>query len=254
MIRTLIVDDEPLARRKVRILLKPYTDFHIVEECVGGQEAADAIVRLNPDLVFLDICIPEMDGFRVLQSIEPDLLPDVVVVTAHEEYAVRAFEVHALDYLLKPFNRRRFNETISRVRHRLRGGKSEAKGRFLEWLRQTLAAGDHPDRLVVKSNGRILLLQTCRIEWIEAQGDYALLHVGKDSYLTRATLESLESRLNPKRFVRIHRSSIINLDFVNEFKPIWSGDYRVFLRSGTQLTLSRAFRQKLQVPTELWRP
>jgi two-component system, LytTR family, response regulator len=125
--------------------------------------------------------------------------------------------------------------------------KCEAKGRFLEWLRQTLALGDHPDRLVVKCNGRIVLLQTCRIEWIDAQGDYALLHVGKESYLTRDTLQSLESRLNPRKFVRIHRSSIINLDFVSEFKPIWSGDYRVSLRNGTRLTLSRAFRHRLQI-------
>ena len=246
MIRTLIVDDEPLARRKVRNFLKPHTDFKILEECVGGHEAADAILRLKPDVVFLDICIPEIDGFGVLRSVEPALLPEIVFVTSHDEYSVKAFEVHAHDYLLKPLNRSRFNETVSRVRQRLRHGKSEAKGRFLEWLRQTLAAGDHPDRLVVKSNGRILLLHTCRIEWIEAQGDYALLHLGKNSYLIRDTLESLESRLNPRRFVRIHRSSIINLDFVSEFQPIWSGDYRVSLRNGTQLTLSRSFRHKLQ--------
>lgn len=246
MIHALIVDDELLARKKVRNFLKPHCDFGIVGECVGGEEAADAILRLKPDVVFLDIRIPRMDGFRVLESIQPQLLPHIVFVTAHDEYAVKAFEVHALDYLLKPFNRGRFDETISRVRHRVHHGKSEPNGRFLEWLRQTAAVGENPDRLVVKTNGRILLLQTCRIEWIEAQGDYVLLHVGKDSYLTRDTMQALENRLNPRKFLRIHRSAIVNLEFVNEFKPIWSGDYKVFLRNGAQLTLSRAFRHKLQ--------
>lgn len=245
-IRALIVDDEPLARKKVRNFLKPHTDFQIVEECVGGREAADAILRLKPDVVFLDVRIPEMDGFRVLESVEPQLLPEIVFVTAHDEYGVRAFEVHALDYLPKPFTRRRFNEAVSRVRQHLHHRKSESRGRFLEWLRETVGAGDRPERLVVKSNGRIVLLQTGRIEWIEAQGDYALLHLGKESFLIRDTLQSLESRLNPKKFVRIHRSSIVNLDYVNELKPIWSGDYRISLRNGTQLTLSRAFRHKLQ--------
>ena len=246
MIRTLIVDDEPLARKKVRNFLKPHTDFQILEECSGGQEAAEAILRLKPDVVFLDIRIPQIDGFRLLESIEPNLLPDIVFVTAHDEYAVKAFEVHALDYLLKPFNRRRFDEAVARIRLRLDRRQREPKGRFLDWLRQNTANGNSADRLVVKSNGRILLLQTSRIEWIEAQGDYVLLHASKESYLIRDTLQSLDPRLNPQKFVRIHRSSIINLDFVNEFKPIASGDYRVSLRNGIQLTLSRSFRQKLQ--------
>jgi len=246
MIRTLIVDDEPLARRKVRSFLKPHSDFEIIGECVGGEEAAASILNLKVDVVFLDIRIPEMDGFRVLDSVSPNRMPDVVFVTAHDEYAVKAFEVHAIDYLLKPFNRRRFDEAIARIRLRQHRNRRKPKGRFLEWLRQNTANGNSLDRLVVKSNGRILLLQTCRIEWIEAQGDYVLLHVGKDSYLIRDTLQSLESRLNPKKFVRIHRSSIVNLDFVNEFKPIWSGDYKVSLRNGTQLSLSRTFRHKLQ--------
>lgn len=246
MIRTLIVDDEPLARRKIRTFLRLHSDFEIAGECVGGEEAAASILNLDLDVVFLDIRIPQMDGFRMLDSVSPNRMPDVVFVTAHDEYAVKAFEVHAIDYLLKPFNRRRFDESVARVRLRLDRRHRGPKGRFLDWLRQNTANGNSFDRLVVKSNGRILILQTGRIEWIEAQGDYVLLHAGKESYLTRDTLQSLESRLNPKKFVRIHRSSIVNLEFVNEFEPISSGDYRVSLRSGTQLTLSRSFRHKLQ--------
>lgn len=246
MIQTLIVDDELLARKKVRNFLKPHPDFQIIGECREGQEAADAISRLKPDLVFLDIRIPQIDGFGVLETIEPCVLPEVVFVTAFDEYAVKAFEVHALDYLLKPFNRGRFDQTISRIRQIFENGKSKPKPRFLEWLRHSFRAGHAPDRLVVKCNGRILLLPTARIEWIEAQGDYVLLHVGKDSFLIRETLQSLESRLSRRKFVRIHRSSIVNLDFVNEFRSIWSGDYAVFLRSGTRLTLTRAFRSKIQ--------
>jgi two-component system LytT family response regulator len=246
MIRALIVDDEPLARRKVRSFLKPHADFEIIQECAAGQEAVDAILRLKPDVIFLDIRIPQLDGFGVLESLDPNAVPEVIFVTAYDEYAVKAFELNALDYLLKPFNRSRFNETISRVRARLCQSKRNPKTRFLEWLRHT-AAGGNPDRIVVKSNGRILFVQASKIEWVEAQGDYVLLHLGKESFLTRDTLQSFESRLNPRKFARIHRSSIINLDHVSEFKPIWSGDYKVILRDGTQLTLSRSFRQKLQL-------
>lgn len=244
MIRALIVDDEVLARNKIRNLLKSHSDFEIVGECVGGEEAVASILDLRADVIFLDICIPQMNGFRVLDGVPPNLLPAVVFVTAHDEYAVKAFEVHAIDYLLKPFNRRRFDDAVARIRLQLRHSRRESKARFLDWLRQTTANGNCLDRLVVKTNGRILLLHTSQIEWIEAQGDYVLLHAGKDRFLIRDSMQAIESRLNPQKFFRIHRSTIVNLDFVNEFKSSWSGDYRVFLRSGTQLKLSRAFRHK----------
>jgi two-component system LytT family response regulator len=244
MIRAVIVEDESLARRKVRDFLKQHADFEVVGESVGGAEAAAAVVRLQPHVIFLDIRIPDLDGFRVLESLAPELIPEVVFVTAHDEYAVKAFEVHALDYVLKPFTRRRFDAAVERVRQRLQNEAREPRTRFLEWLRQTSEAGRDPDRLVVKSNGRILFLPAIQIEWIEAQGDYAVVHA-KENHLVRDTMHGLESRLNPRRFVRIHRSAIINLDFVGEMKPIWSGDYRVTLRSGTELTWSRAFRRKL---------
>ena len=243
LIRTLIVDDEPLARKKVRNFLKPHAEFEVVGECVGGEEAAAAIVNHHIDVVFLDVRIPQMDGFRVLEMVSPQALPEVVFVTAHDEYAVQAFEAHAIDYLLKPFHRQRFNEAVSRIRQRLQ--RHETRGRFLDWLHQNSRNNKCLDRLVIKANGRILLLQTNRIEWIEAQGDYVMVHAGKDNFLVRDKMHALESRLNPQKFLRIHRSAIVNLDFVNEFKPLWSGDYRVFLRNGMQLNLSRVFRHKL---------
>jgi two-component system, LytTR family, response regulator len=246
MIRALIVDDEVLARKKIRNFLKPHADFEIVGECVGGNEAVESTLSIKPDALFLDIRIPHMDGFAVLERLEPHLMPAVVFVTAHDEYAVKAFNVHALDYLLKPFNRRRFDEAVVGLRHRVEHRHSQPNQRFLEWLRQGGPNARPTDRLTVKSNGRILLLETNRIEWIEAQGDYALLHVGSESYLTRDTMQALESRLNPRTFVRIHRSTIVNMEYVDGFKAIWSGDYKVFLRNGSQLTLSRSFRRKLQ--------
>lgn len=245
MIRTLIVDDEPLARKKIRTFLKPHTDFEIIGECVDGQEAADAILRLHPDALFLDVRIPQIDGFQLLERFDPNLVPQVVFVTAHDEYAVRAFDAHALDYLLKPFNRRRFEVAINRIRTQLHQKRHSPKSRFVDWVRQAVGPQGQAERIVVRTNGKILLLPTSRIEWIEAQGDYVLLHAGKENYLSRDTMLSLESKLNPRKFVRIHRSTIVNLDFVDEFTPIWSGDYRVSLRDGKELTLSRAFRHRL---------
>jgi two-component system, LytTR family, response regulator len=243
-IRTLIVDDEALARRKILSFLAPHADFQVAGECVGGDEAVDAIVRLRPELVLLDVRIPQMDGFRVLENLRPRNVPEVVFVTAHQEYAVKAFEVHALDYLLKPFNRRRFEDMLQRVRERRMQNNGDPKGRFLQWLRERTK--EHSDRLVIKSNGRIVLLPSAKIEWIEGQGDYVRVHLAKDSYLTRDTLQQMHARLNPQKFFRIHRSVIVNLDFIAEFHPLWAGDYKVLLRDGTELTLSRAYRQRLQ--------
>jgi two-component system, LytTR family, response regulator len=244
--RCLIVDDESLARRKVRDFLKSHRDFEIVGECVGGREAAEAILHLKPQVVFLDVRIPEMDGFRVLEKVEQQFMPEIVFVTAHDEYAVKAFEVHAFDYLLKPFTRRRFDEIVVRLRQRLGNHDRENKTRLLAWMRQSLPAGQSPDRLVVKANGRIVLLDISHIEWIEAQGDYVLIHTDRENYLTRETMQAMESQLKDHRFVRIHRSAIVNLGAVAQLQPIWSGDYKVTLRSGEWLTWSRTFRPRPQ--------
>jgi two-component system LytT family response regulator len=246
LIRCLIVDDESLARRKIRDFLKSHSDCEIAGECVGGMEAAEAILRLKPQAVFLDVRIPEMDGFQVLESVAQRFMPEIIFVTAHDEYAVKAFEVHAFDYLLKPFTRRRFDESIGRLRQRLGNHNRESKTRFLDWMRQSLPTGPSPGRLVVKANGRIVLLEISHIEWIEAQGDYVLIHTDRENYLTRETMQAMESHLKNHKFVRIHRSAIVNLGFVAQLHPIWSGDYKVTLRSGASLTWSRTFRPRQQ--------
>ncbi len=244
MIRCLIVDDESLARRKVRDFLKSHSDCEVIGECLGGKEAAEAILRLKPQVVFLDVRIPEMDGFQVLDSVAQRFMPEIVFVTAHDEYAVKAFEVHAFDYLLKPFTRRRFDEIIGRLRQRLGNDNRENKTRFLDWMRQSLPTGQSPDRLVVKANGRIVLLEISHIEWIEAQGDYVLIHTDRENYLTRETMQAMESHLKNHKFVRIHRSAIVNLGSVAQLQPVWSGDYKVTLSSGASLTWSRTFRPR----------
>jgi len=244
LIRCLIVDDESLARRKVRDFLKSHPDFEIVGECTGGKEATEKILYLKPQAVFLDVRIPEMDGFEVLESIEPEFMPEIIFITAHDEYAVKAFDVHAFDYLLKPFTRHRFDEVLRRLRDRLGKQNRESKPRFLDWMRKSFPSGSSADRLIVKVNGRIVVLDIDHIDWIEAQGDYVLIHTGRENYLTRETMQAMESHLKSRKFVRIHRSAIVNLGCVAQLQPIWSGDYKVILRSGVRLTWSRTFRPR----------
>jgi two-component system LytT family response regulator len=244
--RALIVDDEPLARRKIRTFLKDHHDIEVVAECANGLDATTSIMSLWPDLLFLDIRIPDRDGFEVLRSVDPGKLPAVIFTTAYDEYAVKAFDINALDYLLKPFNRRRFDDAITRFRTREAGG-TPRRGRFLDWLQSNREFTSSKARLVVRSNGRILLIDPASVQWIRAEGDYVRLHVGNSTYLMRETMHSLEARLDPRRFVRIHRSLIVNLDFVAGFKPLPGGDYRVFVRDGPELILSRTFRKQLSL-------
>jgi two-component system LytT family response regulator len=238
------VDDEALARRKVRDFLNPHSDFGVIAECGAGNEAVEAIVNLRPQVVFLDIRIPELDGFQVLHQVAPQFIPEIVFVTAYDEYAVRAFEVHAFDYLLKPFTRSRFDDVVLRLRSRLESPERAPKTRFLDLIRQSFPAGQASDRLIVKSNGRIVLLEISTIEWIEAQGDYVLIHTNRQKYFTRETMHFMETQLKPHKFVRIHRSAIVNLNSIAQMQPIWSGDYKVTLRSGASLTWSRTFRPR----------
>jgi len=241
-IRALIVDDEPLARKKIRTLLKEHTDFEVVAECGSGHEASRAISCLIADLVFLDIRIPDRDGFEVLNSVDPARLPAVIFTTAFDEYAVKAFEVDALDYLLKPFNRQRFTRAIERFLARWKQSHQRERARFLDWLQGSAGPAK---RLVVKNNSRILLINAESVQSIKAEGDYVRIQVAKQSYLMRETMQSLESRLDPRRFIRIHRSVIVNLEFVAGFKPLLGGDYHVFMKDGTEFTLSRTFRKQL---------
>jgi two-component system LytT family response regulator len=244
-IRVLIVDDEPPARERIRGLLADERDITILQECESGLEAVSAIRERSPDLVFLDVQMPGLDGFGVLDALEGERLPVIVFVTAYDAYAVRAFEVHALDYLLKPFDRERFQATLERVRLTL----GESAGDSTEPVAAPL--GESPDRaplrrLLGRRDGRLIVLKVAEIDWMESAANYVSLHVGKESYLVRETLQSLEGRLDPDQFIRIHRSTIVNLDRVQEIEPYFHGDYIVKLRDGQRLTLSRTYRERVQ--------
>lgn len=247
-IRTLIVDDEPLARERLRALLQGEADVELIGECRDGEEAVNTIRREIPDLVFLDVQIPERDGFEVIAAVGPDNAPVVVFVTAYDQYALHAFEVHAVDYLLKPFDEERFHKALARARTALqsRKGGGEVGEKLLALLQDLKAPPGYLERLVVKSAGRLFFLRTSEISWVESAGNYVCLHVGGESHLLRETMTGLEARLDPGRFVRIHRTAIVNIDEVKELQPLFHGEYQVVLRDGTQLTLSRGYRDRLQ--------
>jgi len=246
-IRTLIVDDEPLAREKLRGLLGAETDLEVVGEAGDGVAAVQAILKLKPELVLLDVQMPELDGFGVLQSLQGrHHVPAVVFITAHDQFALRAFEVHAVDYLLKPFDRERLVQALDRARETLRHRRTGDADRHLSALLQEMARTRQSSvRIAVKAEGRILLVRTEEIDWIEAADNYACLHVGRSRYLLRETLTALEKRLPAEVFVRISRSAIVNLDRVRELQPMFHGDYVIVLQDGATLNLSRTHRSKL---------
>jgi two-component system, LytTR family, response regulator len=246
-IRTFIVDDEPLARQRLRRLLEAEADIEIAGECADGRQAVSAVRRDAPDLLFLDVQMPLLDGFGVLEELGPDATPVVIFVTAHDRYALKAFEVHALDYLLKPFDRERFRRTLDHVRAQLqRNERVDVNKRLLALLADVQGARKPLERLVVKSGGRVCFVRTEEIDWIEAAGNYLRLHVGRDVHVLRETMSRLESRLDPRQFPRIHRSTMVNLERIQELQPSFHGDFVVVLHDGTELTLSRGYRDKLQ--------
>ena len=245
-IRTLIVDDESLARERIRDMLASDPSIEIVAECANGEEAIDAIQQYSPDLVFLDVEMPGIDGFGVLEALPPEQTPTVVFVTAYDQYAVRAFEVYALDYLLKPFDQERFDKALKRVKNQLASEKSDALSeRILRAIEDIKTKPVHLERLVIKMNGHVFFMKAEEIDWLEAEGNYVRLHSGKESYLLRDTISALESQLDPKKFIRVHRSAIVNVDRISELQPWFHGEYRIVLREGVQLTLSRTYREKL---------
>jgi two-component system LytT family response regulator len=245
-VRTLIVDDEPLAREKIRMLLARDGEIELIGECSSGHEAVETIKRESPDLLFLDIQMPGLDGFGVLESVGADRVPGVVFVTAYDEHAIRAFEFHALDYLLKPFAQKRFNEALQRAKDQLRKGSTGAFSQQLLSLLGDVSGGKRfLERLVVKSNGRVFFLKTDEIDWIEAAGNYVNIHVGSEAHLLRETMNSIEVRLDARKFVRIHRSTVVNIERIKELSPLFHGDYVVTLVNGTKLTLSRSYRDRL---------
>jgi two-component system, LytTR family, response regulator len=245
-LRVVIVDDEPIAREGVRTQLARQDDVEIVSECANGMEAIAAIRELTPDLVFLDVQMPGMDGFDVVQALDPKQTPAIVFVTAHDKYALRAFEVNAVDYLLKPFDADRFQKAFQRARAGLRDHSAEAINRRLQVLLDSIRPRKkYIERLVVKSSGRIFFLQVSEIDWIEAADNYVSLHLGRESHLIRETLTALESKIDPEEFVRIRHSAIVNIKHIKELHPLFKGDYEIELRNGTRLTSSRRYRGNL---------
>jgi two-component system, LytTR family, response regulator len=259
-ISTLIVDDEVLARQRIRNLLRDRVEFEVIGECANGRQALSAIRRRAPDLVFLDVQMPDLDGFGVLEELAPDQLPVIIFVTAYDQYAVRAFEFHALDYLLKPFDDERFEKTLGWAQAQIEQQQSrqlsermfalleDHKGRSKSGAVKSSTAPVEPkplSRLIVKSAGRVFFIRTEEIDWIEAEGYYARLHVGGKSHLLRETLTNLESQLDQNRFLRIHRSTIVNLERIRELQTQSHGEFTVVLNDGTQLKLSRGYRDRL---------
>jgi two-component system, LytTR family, response regulator len=250
-IKVLIVDDEPLARERIRDLLERDPEAVVAGECSDGDEAVAAIRAHAPDVVFLDVQMPEKDGFDVVEEVGVDRLPAIVFVTAYDQYALRAFEVRAIDYLLKPFDEERFARTFERAKAQARAaGESRAE----EIERRVLALVEemrartrtrYLDRLMIKSGGHLFFIKAEEIDWIEAEGNYVRLHVGDASHLLRETVAGLEAQLDPAQFLRIHRSTIVNLDSVREIQPLFHGEYRVVMQDGTKLTLSRGYRDRL---------
>jgi two-component system LytT family response regulator len=243
-IRALIIDDEPLARRRLRTLLTSEADIEVVGECDDGASAIVETRRLMPDLLFLDIQMPGLDGFDVLEALGPATSPAVIFVTAHDDYALRAFDVHAVDYLLKPFDRSRLRQALSRVRA-MRVDVTEV-GRRLLALVADVRASRSLERLVVKSRGRVYFVRVEEIDWIQTAGHYLVLHVAGQEHLIRETFKTLEQRLDPDRFIRVHRSIIVNIDRVSQLAPTFHGEYELELRDGTRLASGRGYSERLQ--------
>jgi two-component system LytT family response regulator len=255
-ITVLVADDEPLARRRLLRLLRAEPGIEVVAECKGGRSAVEQILARAPDLVFLDIQMPDLDGFGVIAEVGPERMPAVVFVTAYDQYALRAFDVHAFDYLLKPFEGERFHAALARVRAFLsatrRGGypgEDQLRRLLTEVLGRETETPAKPaspffERVAVKSDGGTRILQIADVDWFETDGNYVRVHVGKSTYLIRSTANRLQEELDPTRFARIHRRYLVNVDRVVGLEPWFGGDAVVLLRDGTKLRLSRNFREE----------
>jgi two-component system LytT family response regulator len=250
-IRTIIADDERLARRKLRILLGSEPQVEVVAECPNGRQTVSAIRSFRPDILLLDIQMPDLNGFEVLSEISSDEMPQVIFTSAYDQYAIRAFEAHALDYLLKPFDQDRLHAAIERASLEIRKSRDqEFTNRVLELLStvksQKKPTPEFEDRLAIRTNGRVVFLNLDEIHWVEAAANYVRLNTAKDSYLFRETISRISDRLNPADFVRIHRSMIVNVRRIKELIPVNSGEYVVILNSGKELSCSRGYRSNLQ--------
>lgn len=254
-LRVMIVDDEPLARERIRMLLRDEADVEIAGEAEDGPAAAQAIAELAPDVVFLDIQMPGMDGFEVLRSLPPERLPVVIFTTAYDQHALRAFEAHALDYLLKPVKPARFREAVARARDLLRQQRAGAAAQgLLDLLGQTAGARISPappsapsaqwlTRFTVKSGEKVIVLRAADVDSIESAGNYVVLHAGKDQHIVRDTLSAMETQLDPARFFRVSRGSIVNLDRVKEIQPMFRGEHVVVLQNGRTIPMTRRLKE-----------
>jgi len=236
-----VADDEPLARRRILSLLKSDATFEVVGECGSGESAVETITSAKPDLVFLDVQMPNLDGFGVLQAVAPIHLPLIIFVTAFDQYAVKAFDAHAVDYLLKPFKRERFLDALKRSRQQLEQGYDQEK--MVTLVRQFNA---DRERVVIRTEGRIVFLKAAEIEWIQAAANYVHLHCREQNYSVREKISSLEEFLPSNKFIRIHRSIIVNLDKVREIQPCGAGEFIVLLNSGRELPLGRTYRPAVE--------
>jgi two-component system LytT family response regulator len=252
MINVIVVDDENIARRRLVRLLEETGEARVVAECAGGRDAVARITELEPQMVFLDVQMPDLDGFGVLQELPDTPLPAIVFVTAFDQYAVRAFDVHAVDYLLKPYDTARFREAFARAEERIQSRlRTDEDHRLRTLLRDYLSENgqkgdpDRLDRVAVKVDGALRIVRTADIDWWETDGNYVRLHVGSNSHLIRATATSIEGQLDPKQFLRIHRRYIVNIDRVVEVQPWFGGDSIVLLKGGAKLRLSRTYRERL---------
>ena len=245
-IRALIADDEALARKFIRRMLKDDRDFEVIGECSNGKETVAMIRKESPDVVFLDVQMPEMDGLAVLESIGIERLPEIIFTTAYEQYAIRAFELHALDYLLKPFDQVRFKDAIKYAKERLRSERrNDGRMQISALLENIKNKPQYLERLVIKAGGRITFLPTDEINWIEADDKYVHLNTSKARPMVRQTLSAMEAQLDPAKFRRVHRSAIVNVERIAELQPLFSGEYSILLQDGTKLTLSRNYKDKL---------
>ena len=238
-LRVLVVDDEPLVREGIRAFLEREAGVHVLGEARNGEEAVARIRELRPDLVLLDVQMPGMDGLAVVAALEPEERPAIVFVTAHSEYAIRAFDLHAVDYLLKPFDAERFATALRRARARLVEGKVDRLEGLLATLRPAQA---YPERLLLKQDGTVVVVLADDIDWIEADDNYVKVHARTGRYMVREPLKQIETKLDPARFARAHRSAIVNLSRVKSLDPLTAGENVITLTTGTRLTLSRGYR------------
>lgn len=246
-IRCLVVDDEPLGRDRITALLKAIPDAELVGTCSDGSEAVERIGELSPDLLFLDVQMPELDGFGVLAALPQQSRPEVIFITAHDQYALKAFEVHAQDYLLKPFDTVRFFAAYERAAERINARRPHGINAQLQALLEDMEQQrTRKTRIPIKSDGRVMLLPVEEIDWVESSDNHVRIHANKATYVVRQTLQHMEQTLSPKDFVRVHRGSLVNVSRIREIQPWFNGEYVVLLRDGTQVKTSRGYRARLE--------